>query len=79
MLCNDDDYKKKVMTNIYDVYNQDLLPKDHVNFLENVLYKNLIYNHKLFMILVHVHCIGFVMLVEFGKNLKYIVSTVLVR
>ena len=39
MLCQDEDYKKKVMTNIYDVYNQDLLPRDHVNFLENVLYK----------------------------------------
>ena len=39
MLCNDELYKQKVMTNIIDVYNQDLLPRDHVNFLENVLYK----------------------------------------
>ena len=38
MLCDEDDYKKKVMANIYDVFNQDLLPKTHVNFLENVLY-----------------------------------------
>jgi len=39
MLCDDELYKQKVMANIYDVYNQDLLPRDHVNFLENVLYK----------------------------------------
>ena len=39
MLYQDDEYKQKVMTNIYNVYNQDLLPRDHVNFLENVLHK----------------------------------------
>ena len=39
MLCNDELYKKKVMDNIYDVYQQDLLPRDHVIFLENVLHK----------------------------------------
>ena len=39
MLCQDEQYKKKVMDNIYNVYYQDLLPRDHVNFLENVLYK----------------------------------------
>lgn len=39
MLFQDELYKEKVMTNIFDVYNQDLLPRDHVNFLENVLYK----------------------------------------
>ena len=39
MLCQDELYKQKVLTNIYDVYYQDLLPRDHVNFLENVLHK----------------------------------------
>jgi len=40
MICDEDEaYKQKVMANIYDVYNQDLLPRDHVNFLENVLAK----------------------------------------
>ena len=39
MLCNEDQYKEKVMANIYDVFNQDLLPPDHINFLENVLAK----------------------------------------
>ena len=39
MLCQDELYKQKVLTNIYDVYYQDLLPISHVNFLENVLYK----------------------------------------
>jgi hypothetical protein len=28
-----------VMNNIFHVYYQDLLPRDHVNFLENVLHK----------------------------------------
>ena len=39
MLCNEDQYKEKVMANIYDVFLQDLLPPDHINFLENVLAK----------------------------------------
>ena len=39
MLKNDIQYKMKVMDNIYKVFNQDLLPPDHVNFLENVLHK----------------------------------------
>ena len=39
MLCNDELYEQKVMTNIYDVYNQDLLPRPHLNFLDNVLSK----------------------------------------
>ena len=39
MICNDEQYKKKVMDNLYDVFNQDLLPRDHINFLENVLHK----------------------------------------
>ena len=39
MLCNEELYEQKVMANIYDVYNQDLLPRDHLNFLDNVLCK----------------------------------------
>ena len=40
MLCNNDEmYREKVMANIYDVWNQDLLPRDHTNFLENALAK----------------------------------------
>ena len=39
MLCQDEQYKKKVMDNIYNVYYQDLLPRDQFNFLENVLHK----------------------------------------
>lgn len=35
----DEQYKKQVMDNIFHVYSQDLLPRDHVNFLENVLHK----------------------------------------
>ena len=50
MLCQDEQYKKKVMDNIYNVYYQDLLPRDHVNFLENVLHKKFNISHKLFMI-----------------------------
>lgn len=39
MLCNDIQYQMKVMENLYKVFHQDLLPSDHVNFLENVLHK----------------------------------------
>ena len=35
----DEEHRKKVMDNIFHVYSQDLLPRDHVNFLENVLHK----------------------------------------
>ena len=41
MLYQDVEYKQKVMTNIYNVYNQYLLPRDHVDFLENVLHKKI--------------------------------------
>ena len=39
MICNDEQYKMKVMNNLINVFNQDLLPISHINFLENVLYK----------------------------------------
>ena len=41
MLKNDSPYQMKVMDNIYKVFNQDLLPPDHVIFLENVLHKTI--------------------------------------
>ena len=34
MLQSDESYKSGVMKNIYDVYNQDLLPPNHYRFLE---------------------------------------------
>ena len=40
MICNDEQYKMKVMSILMNVFNQDLLPISHINFLENVLYKN---------------------------------------
>ena len=58
MLRNDIQYKMKVMDNIYKVFNQDLLPPDHVNFLENVLHKKLTFNLTLFMISVQLYYIG---------------------
>ena len=35
-LSNDIEYKNKVIHNIIDVYYKDLLPKDHINFLEKL-------------------------------------------
>ena len=34
MLKSDESYKSEVMKNIYDVYNQGLLPPNHYRFLE---------------------------------------------
>ena len=34
MLKSDERYKSEVIRNIYDVYNQDLLPANHYRFLE---------------------------------------------
>lgn len=33
MLSNDNDYKNKILNNIIEVYNHDLLDKNHINFL----------------------------------------------
>ena len=32
---DDEEYEKKGIDNIFHVYSQDLLPIDHVNYLEN--------------------------------------------
>ena len=34
MIKSDESYKSEVIRNIYDVYNQDLLPPNHYRFLE---------------------------------------------
>jgi len=39
MLCQNEEYQTKVMDNIRKVFQQDILPPDHINFLENVLHR----------------------------------------
>ena len=36
MLSNNEEYKKKVIENIINVYNQDMLDKKHINFLNKL-------------------------------------------
>ena len=36
MLSNNPKYQNYVHTYLFDIYNKDLLPKDHVNFLEKI-------------------------------------------
>jgi len=76
----DEEYKKKVMDNIFNVYSQDLLPRDHVNFLENVLHKKFsIEPQIIYMILGLQRFTGRDGLKRFGLMLKCIVLMHLVH
>lgn len=59
----------------FRAYSQDVLPIDHVHYLEKVLHKYSILIQILYLILVLQFCIGNVTHIEFGKMLKYIVLT----